>query len=56
MKHVGDILAIDGKKYEVTYVSGDNYSYKPYVETAVQPEETKTETTEVKHRRRKTNV
>ncbi len=47
MKKVGDIVEIDGKEYEVTFVSGENYSYKPHEE----PKEP-----EVKHRRRTKNV
>ena len=26
---IGDIITIDGKDYEVTYVDGQNYSYAP---------------------------
>lgn len=27
---VGDTVWLDGKKYEVTYVDGRNFSYKPF--------------------------
>lgn len=29
---VGDVIWLDGKKVEVTYVDGRNFSYCPYVE------------------------
>lgn len=32
MKQIGDIFELDGKRYIVTYVSGENYSYAPYEE------------------------
>lgn len=38
--NVGDIIEIDGKKYEVTFVSGNNYSYKDYLGPK-EPEEPK---------------
>ena len=38
--NVGDIIEIDGKKYEVTFVCGDNYSYKDYLGPK-EPEEPK---------------
>ncbi len=47
MKEVGEIIEIDGKKYEVTFVAGENFSYKPYEEH---------KEVEVKHRRRTKNV
>lgn len=31
IRRVGDIVEIDGKKYEVTFVNGENYSYKEYL-------------------------
>lgn len=38
--NVGDIIEIDGKKYEVTFVYGNNYSYKEYLGPK-EPEEPK---------------
>lgn len=32
MKQIGDIFELDGRRYIVTYVSGENYSYAPYEE------------------------
>lgn len=31
IRSVGDIVEIDGKKYEITFVNGENYSYKNYL-------------------------
>lgn len=31
IRSVGDIVEIDGKKYEITFVNGENYSYKDYL-------------------------
>ena len=34
---VGDVIWLDGKKVEVTYVDGQNFSYCPYVEKEKKP-------------------
>lgn len=31
IKKVGDVVEIDGKKYEITFVSGANFSYREYL-------------------------
>lgn len=42
MKQIGDIFELDGKRYIVTYVSGENYSYAPYEEKR-EPDQAKEE-------------
>ena len=42
MKQIGDIFELDGRRYIVTYVSGENYSYAPYEEKK-EPEPAKEE-------------
>lgn len=52
IRSVGDIVEIDGKKYEVTFVNGENYSYKEYLGPKEPgPEKTETVIEEIPRRR-----